>query len=116
MFPVKDVSDADVAFGMASVAEAMMPPYADIPDEFKKMTNPWNQLFSDWFFQGLGSLKMTPKEDIDSMAAHKHLRAIMGSWAPKHEHKESGIAFLLSEWFHDAEWTVKGNDEIKRAP
>ena len=37
----------------------------------------------------------------DTNKAIRHLKAILVSYDPKHEHKEAGVAFLLSEWFED---------------
>jgi hypothetical protein len=115
VFPIKEVSGLDVAFGPSDITD-MMPPYADIPNEFTRFTNPWHGLVADWFFQGLDKLELTPREGVDRTLAMKHIRSVMGSFAPKHEHKEAGVAFLLSEWFEKAEWQVKGTPEVKTAP
>ena len=44
---------------------------------------------------------MKPKEGVDTKKALRHVKAVLGSWEPKHEHKEAGVAFLLNEWFDD---------------
>jgi hypothetical protein len=58
--------------------------------------------FSRWFFSGLpkGTV-FVPHEGIDPAKAMRHLRAILGSFEPKHEHKEAGVAYLMSQWFKE---------------
>lgn len=58
---------------------------------------PYNKLFSQLFFNG-GELNF--KENLNEKFAEKalpYLRAFMGSFEPKHEHKEAICALLLSE-------------------
>lgn len=51
---VRDVSDLDMAFG--GEAMKLLPPMAEIPDDFKHMTNKWVRIVSN------GSLSGCPKE------------------------------------------------------
>lgn len=89
----------------ASVSD-LMPPMEAIPDEFKNWHGTeWNRLFADWFYSGLKSLDLTPQPGIDKDAALRHIKTVMGSWEPKHEHKEAAVAYLLSLWFTDPKWT-----------
>jgi hypothetical protein len=78
-----------------------MPKYQGIPDEFKNRNNKWTTVVSDWFFNGLHNVKWTPKDGVETGKALTHIKAIMASYEPEHEHKESGCAYLLSEWFKD---------------
>jgi hypothetical protein len=58
---------------------------------------PYNSLFSDLFFNG-GKVKF--KDEIDQDFKEKawpYLKSFMGSFEPKHEHKEAICALLLSE-------------------
>lgn len=58
---------------------------------------PYNDKFNALFFGG-GSVKL--KEGIDGKfkgKAFPYLKALMGSFSPKHEHKEAVCAMLLSE-------------------
>jgi len=108
MFPIAEIDDATLAFD-ASVRH-LMPPQSDIPDEFRfsiPAKNKWNRLFNDWFFLGLTSLELTPKEGVDQDKALRHIRAVMGSYEPKHEHKEAAVAYLFSEWFEDEKHETK---------
>jgi hypothetical protein len=92
-----------VAFG--SGAMSLLPPEDSIPDEFKHFNGtPWNRMVSRWFYSGLKGLKVTPREGIDVDDALDCLRCVIGSFEPKHGHKEAGAAYLCSLWFKDAQW------------
>jgi hypothetical protein len=96
------VTGLDCAFG--GRMEKLLPPYATIPDEYKRGHTKWNKVVSRWFFSGLPKeTRFVPKAGIDEAAAKAHLRAILVSFEPKHEHKEAGCAYLLSKWFEDVE-------------
>lgn len=100
-FLPQPVDKIEMAFG-GDMAK-LLPDYKTvIPDEFKGNGNKWNKIFSTWFFSGLSKdTEFYPKEGIKLDEAIAHLRAIMASWQPKHEHKESGCAYLMSLWFDD---------------
>lgn len=90
------ISDVEAAF--PADVEKLMPNYKDIPDEFKRSSNKWNAWQSKWFFTGLKAFP-DAKDGVDSGAAVRHLKAIQGSWQPKHEHKQAAVAYLASLWF-----------------
>ena len=94
-----EVTNVDVVCG--GDMKKLLPPMSVIPKEFKGMnnTNKWNKLVSTWFFSGLEGYSFKPKEGIDPSKALAHVKAIMGSFEPKHEHKEAGCAYLMSEFF-----------------
>lgn len=98
------VSDLDVAF--PATVKHLMPSMDSIPQEFHNGSTKWNNLVSAWFFKGLTKLDMSPKDGIEKSDAMRHIKAIMGSFEPKHEHKEAACAYLLSKWFEDATWEV----------
>jgi len=57
----------------------------------------YNDLFNKLFFSG-GEIEFQKKVDEDFKAkAWPFCRAVMGSWDPKHEHKEAVCALLMSE-------------------
>lgn len=89
--------------------EELLPPYKNIPEEFTRHTynNKWCKLFNDWFFNRLTKLELIPKEGIDQDKALHHIRTAMQGWDSKHEHKEAGVAYLMSLWFEDAKWEVE---------
>ena len=99
----QDISDIEVAFGTTK----LLPKRSEVPEEFDFMGgSKWNKLFTDMFFVGLEDLDLVPKEGVDPDAAFKCVRAHMGSWEPKHEDKEAGVAFMMSVLFEDATWTT----------
>lgn len=109
MIEVQDVTGItgiDLVFGKD--IEKLLPEWNDIPEEFKDMRNRWHKVITDWFFHGLKNVKWTPKPGIVAEKAAAHINAIMSSWVPKHEHKEAGCAYLLSEFFDDVTYeTIK---------
>lgn len=96
------LDDVSVAFGGCDVRD-LMPSYQDIPMEFRQHNGTkWNRFQSDWFYAGINPAGLIAKEGIDKNAALRHLKAINGSFAPKHEHKEAAVAYLASLWFDAA--------------
>jgi hypothetical protein len=100
MMPV-EVDDAEIAFP-ASVTHLMPPNIAEIyrnrayPPEMEK-------IFALWFFKGVSIVEAVPKPGVDKLRALRHIRCIMGSHQPKHEHKTAAVAYLLGEWFEKFE-------------
>ena len=94
----------DIAFP-ASVLH-LMPAYEDIPAEYRDMNGrtTWQKLVTDWFFRGVRDLRIDWRDGIDSDKALRHIKCILGSFEPKHEHKEASVAYLLSLWATDAKW------------
>ena len=103
MFPISDVDPVTMAFGAVDTSK-LMPPYADIPQEFKHGSGKWNRLMSDWFYCGVKNMVLTPREGVDQVKALRHIKSILASFEPKHEHKEAGVAYLLDQWFSDGTW------------
>lgn len=101
MKPIK-VNDVDTAFG--GNMNELLPPMAEIPEEFKRSNTKWNKVVNDWIFSGLYDCKWTPKEGINSSEALRHVQSILVSFDPKHEHKEAGCAYLLSCFFEEVEY------------
>lgn len=104
MLAVPKIDAVSVAFGNIK----HMPVYAAVPDEFKKSYNPFCEAISTWFFSGaksapngliIGAMQYTAKPGVDSADALRAIKAVLGSWEPKHEHKEAACAYMLSEWF-----------------
>ena len=100
-----DVNDVTMVFG--SDTYNLLPPYDEIPKEFKDWPGKhWAvKLTTAWFHSGVKNLKVDWNEGITHEAAMRHLKTCMGSFAPKHEHKTAGVAYLLSLWADGAKWT-----------
>jgi len=99
----QDISDRELISGTTK----LLPAAFEIPEEFYfGGESKWNKLFNDMFYCGLTSLDIKPKEDININAALRCIKAHMGSWAPKHEDKEAGVAYIMFVLFEDATWTA----------
>jgi len=103
-----EVTDVELAFGGRDMKK-LLPDMADIPEEFRQGRTKWNRLFGMIFFQGRAPGTISGVDGIDQEKAGRHLRAVMKSWEPKHEHKEAGCAYLMSLWFGD--WDPEGQVE-----
>jgi hypothetical protein len=104
MLKVPEVDGVDVIFGGKKALE-IMPRMQDIPEDFPNRKK-WEKVMNDWFFLGLKNAKWTPKEGVETKKALSAIKTVMGSFAPKHEHKEAAVVFMLSEWFHDVTYEV----------
>jgi hypothetical protein len=100
MKPNENITQADIAFGPKNLAD-FLPPMSSIPKEFFGSGNPWNKWVSKWFFGGLKEYAVAV-EGINFKQAHAHLKVILGSFEPKHEHKIAGCAYLASKWFDES--------------
>ena len=107
MFPIHDFTLIDEAFPDSVLK--FMPPRKEIPREFlhSALGKKYARLCSDWFFSGLKSIKWFPRPGVDKDKATRHLRCILGSFEPQHEHKEEAFAYLCDQWFEDIKWECK---------
>ena len=104
MLSIPEVSGVDMIFGGSKVFE-FMPKMAEIPDDYPNKAK-WDKVTGDWFFLGMKNAKWTPKPGVDTRRALAAVMAVLGSFAPKHEHKEAAVSFMLSEWFLDVTYEV----------
>lgn len=82
----------------------LLPKYDDIPEEFKKEqgeAEKWVTVVEDWFFTGIRDAKWVVKPEVNIHTALRHIKSIMMSFEPQHEHKTAGVAYLMSLWFDD---------------
>lgn len=95
---IPELSDEQVVFPTT----VPLPAWDDIPEVFKRHNEtPFNKIVSTLFFNGgkFSDFGLTPKEGVDLRKATRAIKACLGSFEPKHEHKEAGVAFMISEWF-----------------
>lgn len=103
-----DINRTDIAFGRIK----HMPKYEDVPAEFKAFMrrgqNPFCDAVSHWFYSGakgvpngveIDGKTFVAKPGVNAAQALGAIQAVLGSFEPKHEHKEAACAFMLSEWF-----------------
>lgn len=101
---MRPVPVSDVLLAFPADLSNLLPDWDEIPDEFKDSYNDWQRFANHWFGRGLAStVEFWCKEGIDGDTAVRHLRAILGSYQPKHEHKLAGVAYLCSLWFDKVE-------------
>lgn len=115
----RELSGVEIAFP-ASVTGTLMPFPRDLPPEFqpnKIMNNhgKWSALFSRLFYGPNPNaphedLKLVPKKGVDPQAAFRQIRAVMGSFEPKHEHKVGACCYMFSLWFDDYSWQPAEGD------
>jgi hypothetical protein len=103
--PYEPVEIDDVFLAFPADVYPLMPREEEIPEEFKlHFGNEWLRITESWFFSGLGDeVKFWWKPGINPETATRHLKAILGSYQPKHQYKIQAIAFLMSIWFDKVE-------------
>jgi len=104
MLAIPEIKGVDVAFGNIK----HMPKMADLPEEFQRERGPFCKAVASWFYSGakpidngleIDGVKFVAKPGVDKSKALAAIKAALGSWEPKHEHKIAGCGFMLSEWF-----------------
>jgi hypothetical protein len=94
-FDFPELTAADMAFSCLKTDAVLLNEARE--RGFYNGRTPYNDLFSEIFFNG-GKIKF--KEGLDEnfkSKAWKYLRSFMGSFEPKHEEKEAICAMLMSE-------------------
>lgn len=84
--------------------DELIPPYREIPEEFRDLNgrNEYIKFQMDWFYRGFDKARLSAKPGVDLKKALRHLSAVQGSFAPKHEHKVAAVAWLASLWLEIA--------------
>src|SRR5688572_22480237 len=105
MLTIPDLDKVSVVFGDIS----HMPKYEDLPAEFQDWHyHPFCEAVSSWFMSGaegaengikLKGVVYTAKEGVNAAKALSAIKAVLGSWSPKHEHKIAACGYMLHEWF-----------------
>lgn len=104
-WPIPELSAVDIAF--PAHALDWMPKYEDIPDEFKERgtfgkESEFVTIAHYWFANGLNeNVEFYPREGVNAQKAFDALRATLGSYAPKHEHKIAAVAYMMACWFEE---------------
>ena len=94
------VTILDTTFGADEpLLSRLLPAWGEIPDAFQNDMDPWCAVVHEWFFKGASADLFVPREGVEKRTALAHLAAIMRSFAPPHERKIAGVAYLCSLWF-----------------
>ncbi|QNM95443.1 hypothetical protein [Chitinimonas koreensis] len=91
------VSQLEEAFG----TDRLLPAWENIPEDFRSGRNVYKDILEALFFghsMPPGRLKFLLGFDDDAAPSDLNtcVRAHLKSWAPKHEHKMAGIAYMMS--------------------
>lgn len=120
--PPRKVTKADLMFP-ADVSE-WLPPWGSIPLEFKSYDNRFVKLASEAWATGLSKEKMIAEFEIRSSVSSQEeaqerlnqIQVCLGSFAPMHEHKIAGVAYLLFQLFEPkSSVTTEKNGSLKEA-
>jgi hypothetical protein len=109
---IPEITKPDIVFGTTKG----LPDYDTVPEDFKYGKTKWNMLFNDWFYSGISELRFVKREGIDPEKAYDHIQALIKSFGSKHEHKEAGVAYLLSQYFKDVSYRKKDGTLIEFEP
>jgi hypothetical protein len=112
----QEVTDLDMAFCVR--AGALMPPRGDLPKCYYAFPGGRDSVrfASMWFFKGFQKADFTPREGVDTRLALRHIKACIGSFELKHEHKMAGVAFLLDQFFEKVVTDDKTYEFSKEVP
>jgi hypothetical protein len=95
-YPPK-LDDADVVFGGA----LYMPRMEDLPEEYRCERADACRVAEHLFFKGgrLSDYGYLCREDVDFGDALRAIKAVLGSFQPKHEHKIATVGWMIDKWF-----------------
>lgn len=95
------VSDVTLAFP-ANVIGVLIPEWGDLPQVFQDRMSGYEKLANYACFHSVELKPEALKPSIDATTATRQLSAVVRSFELKHEHKEAGLAYLLSLWLKPA--------------
>lgn len=98
-----------VAFGVSNAVD-YLPAWKELPEDFrheKGAAKKWLHIVDDLFFYGAKDIRCTIKDaTISQTDILRHIRMLLQSFELSHEHKTSGVAYLLSLWCDDITYTA----------
>jgi hypothetical protein len=98
----KEATMLDVAFGCGVIGK-FLPPMEDIPKAYHSGNRPGSRVASQIFFTGAKSFRAESRDGVDVSAAMQQIKACLGSFEPKHEHKKAGVGYLFELFFKSVE-------------
>ena len=83
------------------------------PDEFIDRHNKWSEYCSKIFFSGadISNWKWKVEHKTEQLNQLRCFRALLGSFAIKHEHKEAVAGWMLSEMLTEVPEYLKGKEK-----
>lgn len=89
---VESITDPERAFS----TERLLPAWEDIPEEFKR-GNVYTKLASAIFYgTPMPDCEIEMVEGFKPEAVNDCVRAHIGSFGPKHEHKIAGVGYMIA--------------------
>lgn len=90
---IASITDIEVAFATTR----LLPAWDKIPNEFKQ-GNLYTELAQAIFFNvNMPSCGLELHAGVEAEALSRCVRAHLGSFEPKHEHKIAGVGYLISK-------------------
>ncbi len=90
-----------------------LPPWEEIPDDFKNESHSACNVLPRWMFGDLFTKEpmasIVGKEGVSAKTIFYHIDTILRSYEPKHEHKEAGVAYMISLWVRSV---IKGDEVV----
>lgn len=95
---VPDVSDADCAF--PTRWRELLPPMEVLSSDERNLRGPFCDALSSLFYSGgrLADHGIKVRDGHDASKVMRYIRATLGDFGPRHEHKIGGIAHALAKW------------------
>ena len=88
----ESITDVEIAFS----TERLLPRWEDVPEAFRR-GNAYTQLVEKIFYgQPLPDWEMHEKAGFNDTHIRRVVRAHLGSFGPKHEHKIAGVGLMLA--------------------
>ncbi len=97
LFPIGELSATEVALPLE--ISHLLPPYEQIPDDFKRGATWANRVFTKLYYAGASMIPLCARPGVDKPRAVRHIRALMGACELERLRKESTVAFLIHQWF-----------------
>lgn len=95
---IPEVSEVDIAF--PTRYRELLPKMEDLTEDERGMRGPFCDAASQFFYKGgtLESAGIRARDGVDATKVYRYMRATLGDWGPKHEHKIGGIGHMLAKW------------------
>jgi hypothetical protein len=95
---IPEVGDLECAFPSRYLE--LLPKWEDLSNDEKSGRGPFCDALQHLFFEGgrLSDFGIVPKPGHDIAKIMRYVRATLGDFGPKHEHKIGGIAHMLNKW------------------
>lgn len=100
-YPVFDIDPISVAFSTLEGPKYYLSYYEG---QCFLVDRRWTDIASSLFFRGgkVEDFGLKLRDGLDKRKVMMCLRALLGSFGPKHEEKEATVGFAISKWFEDA--------------